>query len=207
MSPVFEINKDFIKDSIEKLDKADIELNKIPNIELYMEQLIDFLDKNASGAKRVETDHFFSKPQINNYTKNGILNPPNKKKYNREHIILLLIINQLKNILTMKDIKTLFDPILKNMGDTEVDDSIISLETIYQTFIDLKDQEYKNVDTDFEEKFGIIKKETSKISDEKNQDLAEAFMIVMMLVAEANIAKRLAENIIDNLPKIIQRKN
>ena len=93
------------------------------------------------------------------------------------------------------------------MNSTEVDDTIISLEAIYTTFLGLKDDEYSKAGTDFEEKFKIIRKETSKIKDEKNQDLAEAFLIVMMLVAEANIAKRLAENIIDNLPAIMQRKN
>ena len=48
---------------------------------------------------------------------------------------------------------------------------------------------------------------TQRDQHETNQDLAEAFLIVMMLVAEANIAKRLVESIIDNLSSITQRKN
>ncbi len=211
MSEIFEINKEFIEASVGKLDKADVSLKAIPDMQFYMEQLTEFLNKNAGGAKRTDTEdsqeNVFTKAMINNYTKNGVLNPPDKKKYNRDHIILLLLINQLKNILTIKDIKKLFKPILKNMNSTEVDDTIISLEAIYTTFLGLKDDEYSKAGTDFEEKFKIIRKETSKIKDEKNQDLAEAFLIVMMLVAEANIAKRLAENIIDNLPAIMQRKN
>ncbi|WP_029542201.1 DUF1836 domain-containing protein [Selenomonas sp. AB3002] len=211
MSQIVEIDKAFIEDSVRKLDRADVEISEIPDMQFYMEQLTEFLNKKAGGAKRADTtdnqSDVFTKAMINNYTKNGVLNPPDKKKYNREHILLLLIINQLKNILTMKDIKTLFEPVLKNMSGIEVDDNIISLEDIYTTFLKLKDDEYKNAATDFDKKFSIIKEKTSKISDEKNQDLAEAFLIVMMLVAEANIAKRLAESIIDNLPSITQRKN
>jgi len=211
MSAVFEINQKFIKESVDKLDKADIDFDNIPDMQFYMEQLTDFLNKNAGGTKRADTSDnqadVLTKAMINNYTRNGILNPPDKKKYNREHIVLLLMINQLKNILTIKDIKKLFAPILKNMNTTEVDDTIISLKDIYTTFLKLKDDEYKDAAADFDAKFSIIKEKTSQISDEKNQDLAEAFMIVMMLVAEANIAKRLAENIIDNLPSIMQRNN
>lgn len=134
---------------------------------------------------------------INNYTKLGLLNPPTKKKYNKEHIILLLLINQLKNVLSINDIKLLFAPILKNMDKSEVSDDIISLENIYETFLELKDRDYSTAGSDFEDKFKIIKEETKKITNPDNQDMAEAFLTVMMLVAEANIAKRLAEDIID----------
>ena len=196
-----EINTEFIDNSVKKLDLADISLNAIPNMKLYMEQMTDFINKNAGGAKRNDTKdstaQVFSKAMINNYTKLGLLNPPDKKKYNREHIILLLLINQLKNVLSINDIKVLFGPILKNMDKVEISDEIISIEDIYETFLELKDNEYAHAGHDFEEKFKIIKEETKKIANPDNQDLAEVFLTVMMLVAEANIAKRLAEDIID----------
>lgn len=197
-----EITKEFITSSVEKLDKADVALQDIPDMKLYMEQLTDFIDSHAGGAKRTDSEgasvqRVFSKAMINNYTKAGLLNPPDKKKYNREHIILLLLINQLKNVLSINDIKLLFAPILKNMDSTEVNDNIISIEDIYETFLELKDDEYKDAGQDFENKFKIIKEKTGKISNPDNQDLAEVFLTVMMLVAEANVAKRLAEDIID----------
>ncbi len=193
-----EINREFIDESVKVLDKADIELSQIPNINLYMEQLVDFINTNTSGYKRNE-GNTFTKAMINNYTKAGLLNPPTNKKYNQEHIILLLLINHLKQVLSINDIKSLFAPILKNMDKEEVADNIISIEDIYETFLELKDSEYLNAGNNFEEKFKIIKEETKKITNENNQDLAEIFLTVLMLVAQANIAKRLAENIIDNL--------
>ena len=193
-----EINREFIDESVKVLDKADIELSQIPNINLYMEQLVDFINTNTSGYKRNE-GNTFTNAMINNYTKAGLLNPPTNKKYNQEHIILLLLINHLKQVLSINDIKSLFAPILKNMDKEEVADNIISIEDIYETFLELKDSEYLNAGNNFEEKFKIIKEETKKITNENNQDLAEIFLTVLMLVAQANIAKRLAENIIDNL--------
>lgn len=199
---VKEIDKTYIDQSVKKLDLADVALSAIPNMKLYMEQMTDFINQNAGGAKRKDTENsttqVFSKAMINNYTKLGLLNPPDKKKYNREHIILLLLINQLKKVLSINDIKALFAPILKNMDKVEVSDDIISIEDIYETFLELKDNEYANAGHDFEEKFKIIKEETKKIANPENQDLAEVFLTVMMLVAEANIAKRLAEDLIDD---------
>jgi DNA-binding transcriptional MerR regulator len=193
-----EINKDFINNCVQNLDKADIELSQIPDINLYMEQLLDFINSKTAGSKRVESNTF-TKAMINNYTKAGLLNPPNNKKYNREHIILLLLINQLKQVLSINDIKTLYQPILQNMDKETISDNIISIEDIYETFLELKDNEYSTAGIDFENKFKIIKEETKKITNEDNQDLAEIFLTVIMLVAEANIAKRLAEEIIDKL--------
>ena len=111
-----EINREFIDESVKVLDKADIELSQIPNINLYMEQLVDFINTNTSGYKRNE-GNTFTKAMINNYTKAGLLNPPTNKKYNQEHIILLLLINHLKQVLSINDIKSLFAPILKNMDN------------------------------------------------------------------------------------------
>jgi len=202
MIRVTEINQEFIEQSVKKLDKADIALSAIPNLPLYMEQMRQFINQEAGGAKRTDTEDkisdVFSKAMINNYTKAGLLNPPQNKKYNRDHILMLLLINQLKNVLTIHDIKLLFEPIL-DLSNPEIKDDIISIEDIYDTFLKIKDDEYKDAGRDFAEKFKIIKEKTQHIADADKQDLAEDFLIVMTLVAEANIAKRLAEDIIDEI--------
>lgn len=192
-----DINKEFFQKSVEKLDSADIPTAEIPDIELYMEQMMDFINKRLVDSNRLAGRNVFTKAMVNNYTKDGLLNPPNKKKYNKEHIILLFLMHHLKSILSIADIKTLFAPIVKNMDQSEVNDDIISLEDIYETFLKLKDAEYSSKASDFQKRFAIIKEETENISNENNQDMAEAFLTVMMLVAEASIAKRLAEDIID----------
>ena len=61
---------------------------KIPNIELYMDQVTTFMDENLRKAKRYPEDKVLTKTMINNYAKNNLLPPPNKKKYSREHILL-----------------------------------------------------------------------------------------------------------------------
>ena len=53
----------------------------LPNIELYMDQVTTFLEEQLKNTKRFEDDKIFTKTMINNYTKNHLLPPSNKKKY------------------------------------------------------------------------------------------------------------------------------
>ena len=62
----------------------------LPNIELYMDQVTTFLEEQLKNTKRFEDDKIFTKTMINNYTKNHLLPPSNKKKYSRNHMILLI---------------------------------------------------------------------------------------------------------------------
>ena len=73
----------------------------IPNIELYMDQITTFMDEHLASSKRFEEDKILTKTMINNYTKNALLPPSNKKKYSKEHMILLIFIYYFKNFLTI----------------------------------------------------------------------------------------------------------
>ena len=48
---------------------------------------------------------------INNYAKNKLLPPPEKKRYSKEHVLMLIFIYYFKNILSINDIQTLLTPI------------------------------------------------------------------------------------------------
>ena len=53
----------------------------IPNIDLYMDQVTTFMDSQLATSKRHEDDKILTKTMINNYAKNDLLPPPEKKKY------------------------------------------------------------------------------------------------------------------------------
>lgn len=48
---------------------------------------------------------------INNYAKNDLLPPPLKKKYSKEHLLVLVFIYYFKSILSITDIQALLKPI------------------------------------------------------------------------------------------------
>ena len=45
----------------------------VPSIELYMDQVTTFMDKQLENTKRFDSDKTLTKTMINNYTKNNLL--------------------------------------------------------------------------------------------------------------------------------------
>lgn len=87
-----------------------VSASEIPNIELYMDQVTSFMDEHLEHCKRYPEDKILTKTMINNYAKNRLLPPPNKKKYSKDHMLFLVFIYYFKNILSISDIQTLLGP-------------------------------------------------------------------------------------------------
>lgn len=122
---------------------------------------------------------------INSYTKDKILMPPkNGKKYTTYHVLSLMLIYHLKQIISMNDIQALFKPILKDISIAE--DDVILLENIYSIFLKMKNIELDNYCDICESKVHIIKGEINKLeASEVDKNIAEKFLIILSLVAQA----------------------
>lgn len=78
---------------------------EFPDFELYIEQVIAFINDKLAIFNINEEEPLITPSMINNYVKNGVLHPPVKKKYNREHLAKLFIICIGKRMLSIADIK------------------------------------------------------------------------------------------------------
>lgn len=83
--------------------------DELPEIDLYMDQVIALMDKYLSFHKTDDNTTIITHSMINNYVKLGIMPAPIKKKYSREHIAYLIIICSLKQALPISDIKDLIE--------------------------------------------------------------------------------------------------
>lgn len=155
-----------------------IPLNSIPDIELYIDQITTFMDDKLKNYKRNEDDKILTKAMINNYTKAKLIVPPNKKKYSKNHMIFLILIYHLKSILSINDIRILFDSI-NNISDDKND----KLEKIYNSFVEFQ-----------KDKSNILNSNLNL----NNIDDETLILYVIMLVVQAENQKMLAEKIIDN---------
>lgn len=82
--------------------------NDLPNIDLYMDQVLNYIESSLKDYIKVESDEkFITKTMINNYVKQGIINPPINKKYNRLHIAELFAICILKQVYSISEVKSL----------------------------------------------------------------------------------------------------
>ncbi len=84
--------------------------NELPNIDLYIDQIVSFLEQYLSGYIKNDNEKeekVITKTMINNYVKHNIIKPPINKKYNKEHIASLFVIFVLKEVYSINDIKRL----------------------------------------------------------------------------------------------------
>ena len=127
---------DLLQSILDSLDRIDyIRPDDIPDIELYMDQVTTFMDSRLKNAARnPEVDKILTKTMINNYAKNDLLPPPVRKKYSREHMLLLIFIYYFKGILSISDIQTVLKPITDRFF---AGNEGLKLETIYN-----EDQEF-----------------------------------------------------------------
>ena len=71
------------------------------------------MEEQLAATKRYGDDKILTKTMINNYAKNKLLPPPEKKRYSKEHVLMLIFIYYFKNILSINDIQTLLTPIVQ----------------------------------------------------------------------------------------------
>lgn len=88
--------------------------NEIPNVGLYLEQTAKYVSEFAVCLQ----GSAITGSMIGNYVKMGLISNPVKKQYYREQIAYLIFIAVAKTVLSMEDIRLLFD-IQKNIYDAQ----------------------------------------------------------------------------------------
>ena len=78
--------------------------NELPEIDLYLDQVVNYLERYLQQYNSNKEDKIITKTMINNYVKLGIMPAPNKKKYSRDHIAYLIVICVLKQVYSINDI-------------------------------------------------------------------------------------------------------
>lgn len=78
--------------------------NELPEIDLYLDQVVNYLEKYLKQYSTNRDDKIITKTMINNYVKQGILPAPEKKKYNKTHLAYLMVICVLKQVYSISDI-------------------------------------------------------------------------------------------------------
>lgn len=192
-------NSDIKKAILSLLDKLNgidyISPESIPNIDLYMDQITNFMDDQLEMSKRREDDKLLTKTMINNYTKNDLLPPPVKKKYSKEHLLSLIFIYYLKNILSINDIQTVLNPITdKYFGNKEG----FNMEDIYKEIFDMEKEESTKVLKEFSKKYQIAKNTFTEYPED-DQELLQTFSFICLLSFDIYIKKQMIEKMIDDV--------
>jgi len=136
--------------------------NDLPDIDLYMDQVITYLEKQLAIFSKNDDEKFITPAMINNYVKNEIIPRPLNKKYTREHMAHLISVLRLKNILSLMDINKLISHEKLNKPIDALFDQLNAIqdEAFKETALRVRDSLEKldndNVGKDNEERLSLL---------------------------------------------------
>lgn len=99
----------------------------LPELDLYMDQLISLLEKYLAPMIEADQDKVISRAIINNYVKLKIIPATVKKRYDRRHIAYLIILCMLKSVLPL--------PVISQMLETNLKET--PLDVLYDRFCEI----------------------------------------------------------------------
>ena len=189
--------KEFVEEVANRIRSLDyIKIEDIPGIELYMDQVIKFMDDHFASLKRYEGDKMLTKTMINNYTKNKLLPSPEKKKYGKDHMLLLIFIYYFKNVLSIKDINSILTPLTENFfADSDKD---FSLSDIYDEVFEVCKGATTDISRSVLKAFERAKGSFEDEDDEKKKKYLNNFAFIASLCFDVHVKKTIVENMIDN---------
>lgn len=168
-------------------------MDDIPSIDLYMDQVTTYLNGKFEYAKRYDDDKLLTKTMINNYAKIRLLPPPDKKKYSADHIMILTMIYFLKSVISINNINTVLNPLIDSHFHSKDND----LDNMFKSLLDClrSDSQRASIAATYE-------KAQNSFTDanEDEREYLQKMSFISLLSYEAFIRKIMVERLIDTLP-------
>ncbi len=185
-------DSDYIKGLAEEMSKSSsISYEDLPQYDLFLSQVIDYLNDKFVDEK-------FTNNIVQNYTKSEVITKPEdgkKRGYTKTHLIQLVLLSYMRPLLTTEEIKKVFRLAFNEINDRS--DDILSWEEAYKTFVEIQKDSFDNYlitslsnENKLEE---IIKNFDLK---DKDKERIKIFLLVLSLIAEASVIKKLVQKIV-----------
>lgn len=191
--------EDYLKNGI-------IDGKNFPDIELYIDQMVQSLNKElrlyGEGKEAPIT-----KAMISNYTKHRMIPGPVGKRYTKDHLIFMTLVFYLKNCFSMEEIRRLMKPLLDNYSSSL--DEPIDFVAMYGEIIDFVRRTEADLPRRLEEQMSDVKHFLAN-RDAEDDDTSELMMLITTLVMRSNaerfIAGKLLDEYFENLKKGSKKK-
>lgn len=183
-----------ILDSLSRIEYVRPE--DIPDIDLYMDQVTTFMDSRLRTTTRnPDDDKVLTKTMINNYAKNDLLPPPVRKKYSKEHVLVLIFIYYFKGVMSINDIQVLLKPITdKYFGKPGTFD----LESLYQEVFGMEKEEVELLKEDVRRNY-LKAQQTFQEAPQEDQEFLRKFSFICLLSFDVYVKKLMIEKMVDDL--------
>ena len=158
----------------------------------YLELDSMMLSQVVEVAQRVSQNDINSM-HIQNWVRRKYLPNPQKKKYSREQVANVLLMNDLRNILSLEKISQLLSFVNESMVDT--DDDRINPTKLYGYYSEIFDRAKLDWQKSLE---GLEREAEDALMGEKipeqDRETVVTTLVILNLLARANLYKEIAEN-------------
>lgn len=189
--------EDLLNSIVSSFDRISfIKPEDIPEIDLYMDQVTTFMDTRLKSTVRTQGEEkLMTKTMINNYAKNDVIPPPVKKKYSKDHVLVLIMVYYFKSILQINDIKGLMDPIIKSFFGSGGE---YGIEDVYREIFDGKLEELDIVKDDVIKQYEEAMSSFEEAPD-KDKEYLKLYSFICKLGCDVFVRKLLIEKIVDSI--------
>ncbi len=163
----------------------------------YLELNSMMLAQVVEVAKRVSQNDI-NPTHVQNWVRRKYLPNPQKKKYNREQVASVLLINDLRDILSLEEVSHLLGYVNESLLDTS--DDRINPTKLYRYYSEIFD----GSQTDWEESLQGLEKEVEETLAEEemleeDRGKVATTPVILNLLARANLYKQIAKRWLDSL--------
>lgn len=183
-----------ISELLRSLDlEKQLKLEDIPDIDLYMDQVIQLFENKYASVKRNEDDKILTKTMINNYAKGKLFFPITNKKYSPEHIILISFIYNFKGALSINDIKQ----VLHRLNEKITNDNY-PVEHLYKQYLELSEIDMNKFKADVLASKENVRHKVEEMN-EADANYVERLLLIASFTTMSNFYRRAAEKLVDGI--------
>ncbi|GKX68060.1 DUF1836 domain-containing protein [Inconstantimicrobium mannanitabidum] len=190
MEDTFTIN-DIIKLAEEISNNNLVPYEDLPKYDLFLSQVIDYLNDKF-------TDEKYTNNIVQNYIKSEVITKPEdgkKRGYTKVHLAQLVLLSYMRPILTTEEMKKVMKLAFNEINDRN--DDIISWEDAYKIFADIQDESLSEFLTAPLFNESKLEERVKSLNLEgKDEERIRIFLMVMTLIAQASVIKKLVQKIV-----------
>ena len=165
--------------------------DEIPKLDLYMDQLIQLFENKFKDTLRNDKEKVLTKTMVNNYGKDKLFFPIEKKKYTREHVLLIAMIYHLKGGLSIPDIKLALSEANEKIVRGQID-----FQKFYSTYIEVDEEQFEMFQKEVERKIENVRQKSAAFNDDF---YIEQLLMIAAFVQMSTMYRKMAEMIVDKL--------
>ena len=185
------VNNNYIKAVAEEIaNTSTISYDELPKYDLFLSQVIDFLNDKFPDDK-------YTNNIVQNYIKSEVIMKPEdgkKRGYTKIHLVQLVLLSFMRPVLTTEEIKKVFRLAFNEINDRT--DDIISWEAAYKVFTEIQKESYDSFLKTYMNDIDNLKDKMKAFElNEKDEERIRVFIIVMSLIAQASVIKKIVQRI------------